>query len=254
MKLADQVENWLRKTYATVKLKQTFLCLDGFHDSRDIKFITVADLTTNTDLESNPDIHLSEVDINVDVFELHGDEEPIEPSQATRTRIAQDANDGIPRPQAKIMNLPNKNLHGNGKTSLCRALAQQLSIRLCKTFPLCKLAEFDAHSMLSQYFGESGKAVNKSFAMIESMLDEDENALICVFVDEIEGLAGKRQYSGSSNEPQDSLRAVNALLIAIDRLRRWPNVIVLCTSNLVKAVVRNSNDCSAHEIHISIVA
>ena len=60
--------------------------------------------------------------------------------------------------------------------------------------------------MLSQYFGESGKAVNKSFAMIESMLDEDENTLICVFVDEIEGLAGKRQYSGSSNEPQDSLR------------------------------------------------
>lgn len=95
---------------------------------------------------------------------------------------------------------------GTGKTSLCRALAQQLSIRLCKTFPLCKLAEFDAHSMLSQYFGESGKAVNKSFAMIESMLDEDENTLICVFVDEIEGLAGKRQYSGSSNEPQDSLR------------------------------------------------
>lgn len=95
---------------------------------------------------------------------------------------------------------------GNGKTSLCRALAQQLSIRLSNTFPLCKLVEFDAHSMFSQYFGESGKIVNKLFAMIESMLDNDENTLICVFVDEIESLAGKRQHSGSSNEPQDSLR------------------------------------------------
>ena len=60
--------------------------------------------------------------------------------------------------------------------------------------------------MFSQYFGESGKVVSKLFAMIESMLDEDENTLVCVFVDKIESLAGKRHYSGSSNEPQDFLR------------------------------------------------
>ena len=60
--------------------------------------------------------------------------------------------------------------------------------------------------MFSQYFGESGKIVNRVFAMIESMLENDENTLICVFVDEIESLAGKRQHPGSSNEPQDSLR------------------------------------------------
>ena len=95
---------------------------------------------------------------------------------------------------------------GTGKTSLCQALAQQLSIRLSKAFPLCKLVEFDAHSMFSQYFGESGKFVNRIFAMIESMLDEDKSTLICVFIDEIESLAGNRQYSSSSYEPQDSLR------------------------------------------------
>ncbi|KAL9076826.1 MAG: hypothetical protein Q9161_000811 [Pseudevernia consocians] len=149
------------------------------------------------------DIHLSEVMINVDVFELHGDEEQIEPSAATLTRMVQGVNDDIPRPQAKIMDLPNRNLHG----------------------------VWD-----SQYFGESGKVVNKLFAMIESMLDEDENTLVCVFVDKIESLAGKRHYSGSSNEPQDFLRAVNALLIALDRLRHRPNVLVFCTSNLIKAV------------------
>lgn len=68
------------------------------------------------------------------------------------------------------------------------------------------MVEFDAHSIFSQYFGESGKVINKIFAMIDSMLDEDEKTLVCVFVDEIESLAGKRRYSGSSNEPQDSLR------------------------------------------------
>ena len=66
--------------------------------------------------------------------------------------------------------------------------------------------EVDAHSIFSQYFGESGKAVNKIFAALESMLDEDERTLICVFIDEIESLAGRRQYCNSSLEPQDSLR------------------------------------------------
>ena len=126
--------------------------------------------------------------------------------------------------------------------------------------------------MFSEYYGESGKVVDKVFAVIESMLDEDENTLICVLVDDIESVAGKRECFSSSNEPHDSLRvcvnttyilvarsglmtfqAVNALLTAIDRLRCRPNVIVFCTSNLIKAVVRNSNDFAAYELFISIV-
>lgn len=71
---------------------------------------------------------------------------------------------------------------------------------------MCKLIELDVHSIFSQYFGESGKVVKKLFAMVESMLDEHENTLICVFIDEIESLAGKRQHAGNSSEPQDSLR------------------------------------------------
>ena len=34
-----------------------------------------------------------------------------------------------------------------------------------------------------------------------------------------------------------STKAVNALLTALDRLRNHPNVVVLCTSNLIKAIV-----------------
>ena len=95
---------------------------------------------------------------------------------------------------------------GAGKTSLCQALAQQLSIRLSNTFPLCKLVEFDTHSMFSRYFGESAININNAFAMIDSMLEENENTLICVCIDEVEGLAGERQCSGGSHELQDSLR------------------------------------------------
>ena len=95
---------------------------------------------------------------------------------------------------------------GAGKTSLCQALAQQISIRLGNAFPLCKLVEFDTHSMFSQYFGESAINVNNVFATIDSMLDEDENILICVCIDQVESLAGERQCSGSSHELQDSLR------------------------------------------------
>lgn len=59
--------------------------------------------------------------------------------------------------------------------------------------------------MSSPYFGESGKIVNKVFAMIESMLEEDENTLICIFIDDIESLTDKRPYSRTSAEPNDSL-------------------------------------------------
>lgn len=83
-----------------------------FHSSAGIHFITVADITSNAELDSDIDIHVSKADIKVDIFELHGDEEQIEPSEATLNRIAQDDNDDVPKPQAKITNLPNKNLHG----------------------------------------------------------------------------------------------------------------------------------------------
>ena len=111
--------------------------------------------------------------------------------------------------------------------------------------------------MFSQYFGESGKVVDKIFTAVELMLDEDQNTLLCIFIDEIESIAGTRKCFSNSQEPQDSLRviikaiqiirtqamlipsqAVNALLIALDRLRHRPNFLIFCTSNLIQVVVR----------------
>ncbi|KAL2215040.1 pachytene checkpoint component Pch2 [Thermoascus aurantiacus ATCC 26904] len=125
---------------------------------------------------------------------------------------------------------------GTGKTSLCRGLAQKLAIRLGKQFPQSKLVEINAHSLGSKFFSESGKLVSRMFDSIEAMLDEEEDTFVCVFVDEVETLTARREQALSGNEPFDAMRAVNALLRALDRLRHHPNVVVLCTSNLITAL------------------
>lgn len=117
-----------------------------------------------------------------------------------------------------------------------RGLAQKLSIRLGKLFPRSRLVEINAHSLGSKFFSESGKLVSKIFDQFEELL-EDEDILHCIFVDEIETLAGKRGRMLAGNEPFDGVRAVNAFLTGLDRLRHHPNVLVLCTSNLVTALV-----------------
>lgn len=126
-----------------------------------------------------------------------------------------------------------------------RGLAQKLAIRLGKYYPQSKLVEINAHSLGSKFFSESGKLVGKMFESIESILEEEEDTFVCVFVDEIETLAARREQMISGSEPFDAVRAVNALLTGLDRLRRYPNIVVVCTSNLVGALVgaafRNSS-------------
>lgn len=78
--------------------------------------------------------------------------------------------------------------------------------------------------------------VSKAFESIELLLEEEEDSFVCVFVDEIETLAARRERALSSKEPFDAVRAVNALLTGLDRLKHHHNVIVICTSNLVTAL------------------
>jgi pachytene checkpoint protein 2 len=126
-------------------------------------------------------------------------------------------------------------------------LAQKFAIRLGTHYPRSKLVEIQANSLGSKYFSESGKLVSKMFDNIESMLLEEEETLVCVFVDEVETLTARREQALSGNEPFDGMRAVNALLTALDRLRRYPNVIILCTSNLISALVSLSNSLNEVE-------
>ncbi|KAH9624321.1 hypothetical protein KSS87_005235 [Heliosperma pusillum] len=124
---------------------------------------------------------------------------------------------------------------GTGKTSLCKALAQKLSIRFSSRYPQSQLIEVNAHSLFSKWFSESGKLVAKLFQNIQEMV-EDENNLVFVLIDEVESLAAARKAALSGSEPSDSIRVVNALLTQLDKLKSSPNVIIMTTSNITAAI------------------
>ena len=53
------------------------------------------------------------------------------------------------------------------------------------------------------------------------LLIEDPKALIFLLIDEVESLAQFRKSAKPGNVPSDSIRAVNALLTQIDRIKRY---------------------------------
>ncbi|KAI4724653.1 AAA-domain-containing protein [Aureobasidium sp. EXF-10728] len=124
---------------------------------------------------------------------------------------------------------------GCGKSTLCRALAQKLVIRLSRTFRGGKLFEINTQDLLSKFYSESGKLVSEMFEKVLKMADDDKT-LICVLIDEIESIAASRQASTKNGECTDTVRATNQLLTALDRIRRKPNIIVFCTSNLIESI------------------
>ncbi|KAJ9101158.1 hypothetical protein QFC21_003376 [Naganishia friedmannii] len=128
---------------------------------------------------------------------------------------------------------------GTGKTSLCRALAQKLAIRLSSRYTHGKLVEINSHSLFSKWFSESGKLVQKLFARVTEMV-EDEGVFVVVLIgkrsrqrlvkanplirhayrsDEVESLTAARAGAMSGTEPSDALRVVNALLTQLDKLK-----------------------------------
>ncbi|CAH1154635.1 unnamed protein product [Phaedon cochleariae] len=124
---------------------------------------------------------------------------------------------------------------GTGKTSLCKALAQKLTIRMSERFSSGILIEINSHSLFSKWFSESGKLVNKMFTKIKEVI-ENTNILVCVLIDEVESLAHARNQCSSGSEPSDSIRVVNALLTQIDQIKRHSNVLILATSNMTDTI------------------
>ncbi|XP_064466493.1 pachytene checkpoint protein 2 homolog [Ornithodoros turicata] len=124
---------------------------------------------------------------------------------------------------------------GTGKTSLCKALAQKLSIRLGHRFHYGQLIEINSHSLFSKWFSESGKLVTKMFQKIQEFID-DPDALVFVLIDEVESLAHSRKAALGGSEPSDAIRVVNALLTQIDSIKRFSNVLVLATSNVTGSI------------------
>ncbi|XP_055331423.1 pachytene checkpoint protein 2 homolog [Paramacrobiotus metropolitanus] len=124
---------------------------------------------------------------------------------------------------------------GTGKTSLCRALAQKLSIRLTERYHSLHFIEINSHSLFSRWFSESGKLVMKLFEKIETVV-RTPGVFVCLLIDEVESLARARQASLSGNEPSDAVRAVNALLTQIDKIKQYPNILIFTTSNISEAI------------------
>ncbi|THX97352.1 AAA-domain-containing protein [Aureobasidium pullulans] len=116
-----------------------------------------------------------------------------------------------------------------------RALAHKLVIRLGRTFRSGKLFEINTQDLLSKFYSESGKLVSDMFDKI-LRIAQDEKELVCVLIDEIEGIAASRQASTRNGECADTVRATNQLLTALDRIRCKPNIVVFCTSNLLESI------------------
>ncbi len=89
-----------------------------------------------------------------------------------------------------------------------RALAHKMTIRLGRQFSRGKLVELSSQSLLSKWFGESGKLVEKMFDHIHSLADED-STFVCVLVDEVETLTSPRERSASGAECGDALRVTD---------------------------------------------
>ena len=64
------------------------------------------------------------------------------------------------------------------------------------------------------------------------MCEDDSEEFICVLIDEVETIAITREAS-ANGESQESLRATNAFLTGLDRMKGYPNIAFLCTSNMV---------------------
>ncbi|XP_048009180.1 pachytene checkpoint protein 2 homolog [Megalobrama amblycephala] len=124
---------------------------------------------------------------------------------------------------------------GTGKTSLCKGLAQKLSIRLSGRYVHSQFVEINSHSLFSKWFSESGKLVTKMFQKIQELID-DKDALVFVLIDEVESLTAARSAAQAGTEPSDAIRVVNSVLTQLDQIKRHPNVVILTTSNVTEKI------------------
>jgi hypothetical protein len=124
---------------------------------------------------------------------------------------------------------------GTGKTTLSRIIAQALSTHSCRRFPNFLLWELSAASMFSSWFGESPAIIDATFDAAFKAAS-DPQTFVCIMIDEVESLAGSRERSLGNNEVADSARATSQLLLALDRMRQTPNMMMICTSNLISVI------------------
>ncbi|KAG5339202.1 hypothetical protein C0989_005183 [Termitomyces sp. Mn162] len=126
-------------------------------------------------------------------------------------------------------------VHLHYQSSQPRFLEPRGSVTWSPWYSHARLLEINSHSLFSKWFSESGKLVQRLFNSITELVDE-EDAFLVVLIDEVESLTAARAGAMAGTEPSDGLRVVNALLTQLDKLRHRKNVLIMSTSNLVKAI------------------
>jgi hypothetical protein len=121
---------------------------------------------------------------------------------------------------------------GTGKSTLCQSIAQKMSIRISTYYSSTRMIQIKAASLLSKYFSESAKIVDDICTSLARLCTDEPNEFNCILIDEVESLTMSRKSGSLHGESQDTLRATNALLTGLDRLKAFPNIIFLCTSNM----------------------
>lgn len=130
---------------------------------------------------------------------------------------------------------------GTGKTTLCKALCQKIASRNWDLFGSghsVTLVEASCSHIFSRWFGESTKNLDGIFSDIEQLLKHQQASkkFVCLLFDEVESLAFSRNQLLNTNETTDSVRVLNCLMTHLDNLKKYPNFILLCTSNLIDKI------------------
>ena len=68
-----------------------------------------------------------------------------------------------------------------------------------------KLVEINSHSIMSKWFAESGKLVQRLFTRVLEMV-EDSSCFVVVLIDEVESLTSARAGAMNGREPTDAIR------------------------------------------------
>ncbi|KAI5969372.1 hypothetical protein CANMA_001439 [Candida margitis] len=127
---------------------------------------------------------------------------------------------------------------GTGKTSLAKAVFQKLSIAKqgIGRYEPSVMMEFSTGEIFSKYFGESPKKLSALLLFIEQLLLRHPTSIVFLLVDELETIATSRTSLMGNNEVSDGLRIVNILITYLDRLKVFPNLVIIATTNMLSSI------------------
>ncbi|EPE29116.1 P-loop containing nucleoside triphosphate hydrolase [Glarea lozoyensis ATCC 20868] len=132
-------------------------------------------------------------------------------------------------PQAEVMYLPNTALHGAWERLVFDD--GHKSNLVWKITNMSEVA-FSYASVVSDVRHESARIVDDICTTLAVLCKDEPCEFNCVLIDEVESLTMSRQRGCLNGESQDTLRATNALLTGLDRLKVYSNILFLCTSNM----------------------